>query len=93
MTDRFLEQGGNFSGFGHVGGDGYGAGAKGFDLFDDGGGRGRGTGVVDDDGGATGGELEGVLTAHAAARAGDEGDFAVEAAGGGAGWGGHSDGV
>ena len=93
MTNRFLKQGGDFSGFGHVGGDGYSAGAQGFDLSDDGGGRCRGTGVVDDHGGATESELEGVLTAHAAARTGDEGDFAVEAGGGGAGWGGHSDGV
>lgn len=82
MADRFLKQGGHFSRLGHVRGDGYSAGAESFDFSNDSLGRARGAGVIDDQGGSAGGELEGVLAAHAPAGAGDESDFAVEAGGG-----------
>lgn len=64
-----------------------------FDLFDHFFGGGGPFDVVDDDGGAVGGEGQGVLSAHAAAAAGDEGDFVGEGLGdggghGGEGWGG-----
>ena len=83
MADRLLKERGYFGGLGHVGGDGDGAGAEGFNVADDGGGGIGAVGVVDYQGGTAGGELEGVLAAQAAAGAGDEGDFAVEAGGGG----------
>lgn len=88
MTHGFFKEIRYFSRLGHVGANGYSAGAEGFDFIDDGGGGGRGAGV-DDQGRTTRGELEGVSAAHTATRAGDEGNFAVEAGGGGCRWGGH----
>ena len=83
MADRLLEERYDFSRLGRVSGDGDSLGAEGLDFLDDGVGGARGVGVVDDQGGTTGGKLEGILTSHTTARAGDEGHFAVKAGGGG----------
>ena len=67
VLERLLEEAGDGGGVGDVGLDGDGVAAERLDLGDDGEGRVGGVRVVDDDGGAARGELEGEDAALATA--------------------------
>ena len=79
VSEGLGEEGGDLGGFGDVGFDGDGTGVEfGFQAGDEVVGRGGGFAVVDRDGGAARGELQGDACAETSSAAGDEGDFTFE---------------